>query len=135
MTQPVQYGLRIKAQASYLNNYQLIPLARTCELPGDFYGHPPAQALILDANAALVDQIEPSLEATWQQLMASPVAHFDESGLRVEGKLNWLHVASTEWLTTRCQDGKDQAESVRRLPHSHRRRDLLRYSQLHLYCP
>ena len=99
VTQPVQYGLRIKAQASYLNNYQLIPLARTCELLGDFYGHTPAQALILDANAALVDQIEPSLEATWQQLIASPVVHFDESGLRVEGKLNWLHVASTEWLT------------------------------------
>ncbi len=99
VTQPVQYGLRIKAQASYLNNYQLIPLARTCELLGDFYGHAPAEALILDANAALVDRIEPSLEATWQQLIASPVLHFDESGLRVEGKLNWLHVASTELLT------------------------------------
>jgi transposase len=99
VTQPVQYGLRIKAQAAYLNNYQLIPLARTCELLGDFYGHAPAEALILDANAALVDHIEPSLEAIWQQLIASPVLHFDESGLRVEGKLNWLHVASTEWLT------------------------------------
>lgn len=99
VTQPVQYGLRIKAQAAYLNNYQLIPLARTCELLGDFYGHTPAEALILDANAAVVDQIEPSLEATQRQLIASPVVHFDESGLRVEGKLNWLHVASTEWLT------------------------------------
>jgi transposase len=99
VTQPVQYGLRIKAQATYLNNYQLIPLARTCELLGDFYGHAPAEALILDANAAVVDQIEPSLEATQRQLIASPVVHFDESGLRVEGKLNWLHVASTAWLT------------------------------------
>jgi transposase len=99
VTQAVQYGLRIKAQAAYLNNYQLIPLARTCQLLGDFYGHAPAEALILDVNAALVDQIEPSLEATWQQLIASPVVHFDESGLRVEGKLNWLHVASTDWLT------------------------------------
>ena len=99
VTQPVQYGLRIKAQATYLNNYQLIPLARACELLGDFYGHTPTQALILDANAAVVDQIEPSLEATQRQLIASPVVHFDESGLRVEGKLNWLHVASTEWLT------------------------------------
>jgi len=97
--QPVQYGPRIKAQASYLNNYQLIPLARTCELLGDFYGHTPAEALVLDANAALVDQIEPSLDRVKQQLIASDVAHFDESGLRVEGKLNWLHVASTEHLT------------------------------------
>jgi transposase len=99
VTQPIQYGRRIKAQAAYLNNYQLLPLARACELLGDFYGHTPAEALILDANAALADQIEPSLEATRQQLIASPVVHFDESGLRVEGKLNWLHVASTEGLT------------------------------------
>ena len=99
VTQPVQYGLRIKAQAAYLNNYQLIPLARTCELLGDFYGHTPAEALILDANATLVDQIEPSLEAIQQQLIAAPVVHFDESGLRVEDKLNWLHVASTDRLT------------------------------------
>jgi transposase len=113
VTQPVQYGLRIKAQAAYLNNYQLIPLARTCELLGDFYGHTPAQALILDANAALVDQIEPSLEATWQQLIASPVVHFDESGLRVEGKLNWLHVASTEWLTYYTVHPKRGQEGMR----------------------
>jgi transposase len=99
VTQPVQYGLRIKAQAAYLNNYQLLPLARTCELLEDFYGHAPAEALILEANAAVVDRIEPSLEAIQQQLIASPVVHFDESGLRVEGKLNWLHVASTDRLT------------------------------------
>lgn len=99
VTQPVQYGLRLKAQATYLNTYQLIPLARTCELLGDFYGHTPAQALVLDANTVVVAQIEPSLDATQQQLLASPVVHFDESGLRVEGQLNWLHVASTQELT------------------------------------
>ena len=111
--QHVQYGLRIKAQAAYLNNYQLIPLARTCELLGDFYGHAPAEALILDANAALVDQIEPSLEATRQQLIASPVVHFDESGLRVEGKLNWLHVAGTDWLTYYTVHPKRGQEGMR----------------------
>jgi transposase len=99
VTQPVQYGPRIKAQISYLNNYQLIPWARTCQLLGDFYRHTPAEALVLESNAALVDGIEPSLDATWRQLIASDVVHFDESGLRVEGHLNWLHVASTTHLT------------------------------------
>jgi transposase len=99
VTQPVQYGPLLKAQASYLNNYQLIPLARTCELLGDFYGHRPSEAFVLQANATLVDQAEPSLATIKQQLIAADVAHFDESGLRVEGQLNWLHVASTQHLT------------------------------------
>ena len=99
VTQPVQYGPRLKAQAAYLNNYQLIPLARTCELLGDFYGHTPAEAFVLDANAALVGQASSSLAIIKQQLIGADVAHFDESGLRVEGKLNWLHVASTNDLT------------------------------------
>jgi transposase len=111
VTQPVQYGPRIEAQASYLNTYQLIPWARTCELLGDFYGHAPAEALVQQANAAVVDGIASSLEATKQQLMGSDVVHFDESGLRVEARLNWLHVASTDYLTyytvhpKRGQDG------------------------------
>jgi transposase len=111
VTQPVQYGPRIEAQASYLNTYQLIPWARTCELLGDFYGHAPAEALVQQANAAVVDGIASSLEATKQQLMGANVVHFDESGLRVEARLNWLHVASTDYLTyytvhpKRGQDG------------------------------
>ncbi len=99
VTQPVQYGPRLKAHASYLNNSQLIPLARTCELLGDFYGHRPAEALVLDANAALVDEIEPSLAQIKQPIISAEVAPFDESGLRVDGRLNWLHVASTPDLT------------------------------------
>ena len=99
VTRPVQYGPRLKAQAAYLNNYQLIPLARTCELLGDFYGHTPAEAFVLDANAALVEQASSSLAIIKQLLIGAEVAHFDESGLRVEGKLNWLHVASTNSLT------------------------------------
>ena len=94
VTQPVQYGPRLKAQAAYLNNYQLIPWARTCETLGDFYGHTPAEALVHEANTAMLEQTEPSRTVVKQQLVAADVAHFDESGLRVEGKLNWLHVTS-----------------------------------------
>lgn len=99
VNQPVQYGPRLRAQAAYLNTYQLIPLARTCELLGDFYNHKPAEALVLNANDAVSAEIEPSLTAVQGQLLASDVVHFDESGLRVEGQLNWLHVASTATLT------------------------------------
>jgi len=99
VTQPVQYGGRLKAQAVYLNTYQLLPLARVGELFADFYGRAPSEAFILAANHAVVEQVMPTLEAIKTQLAAADVIHCDESGLRVEGKLNWLHSAGTATLT------------------------------------
>ncbi|MEZ4706966.1 MAG: transposase [Caldilineaceae bacterium] len=92
---PTQYGPRIKAQASYLNSYHFIPLARTAELLTDFYGQSPSEAALIATNQQAVTQIQPTLTSIKEQLIASDVAHFDESGLRVAGHLQWLHVAST----------------------------------------
>jgi transposase len=99
ITQPTQYGPRLKAQASYLNNYHFIPLERTEELLTDFYGQSPSEPAIITANNQLVTQIDPALESIRQQLIANDVVHFDESGMRVAGQLHWLHVASTPHLT------------------------------------
>jgi transposase len=119
VTHPVQYGPRIKAQAVYLNNYQLIPLARTSELFRDFYGHSPTEAFVLASNTAVVQQTKTSLEAIQQQLIDAKVVNYDESGLRVEGKLNWLHSAGTRWLTfygVHPKRGKDGMQAVGILP-------------------
>jgi transposase len=99
VAQPTQYGPRVKAQASYLNNYHFIPLARTAELLTDFYGQAPSEAVIIAANQQMVAQTQASLKSIQQQIIAADVANFDESGLRVEGQLYWLHVASTATLT------------------------------------
>jgi transposase len=66
---------------------------------GDFYDHTPAEALVQEANVAMAEQTASSRVASKQQLIDAEVAQFDESGLRVAGKLNWLHVTSTEHLT------------------------------------
>ncbi|MDQ7033957.1 MAG: transposase, partial [Anaerolineae bacterium] len=75
----VQYGNRPKAQAVYLNSYQLLPLARICELFGDFYNHSPSESLILNGNSALVEAIEPTLEAIQAQIKRADTVHCDES--------------------------------------------------------
>jgi hypothetical protein len=32
-------------------------------------------------------------------ICSSPIVHFDKTGMRIEGKLHWLHVAGTDSLT------------------------------------
>lgn len=119
VSQPVQYGSRLKGQAVYLNVYQLLPWARIAELFGDFYGHQPSQALILSANTTLETQIVPALEAIQAQLIHEDVVHCDESGLRVEGKLNWLHSMGTERVTyyaVHPKRGQDAMQDIGLLP-------------------
>ena len=95
----VQYGKRIQAQATYLTMYQLLPLKRTCELFEDFYGHAPSEVVILGASSQIDEQIQPTLKAIYAQLVEADLLHHDETGMRVEGQLQWLHVSSTQHLT------------------------------------
>jgi len=99
VSQPVQYGPRILAQASYLNNYHFIPLERTEEVLTDLYGQAPTASVIMAASQRLATESKSCLARIQEQLRAAAVAHFDESSLRVMGKNHWLHVASTETLT------------------------------------
>ena len=99
VTQPTQYGLRLKAFACYLYGQQFIPFARIRELLTALYGDAPSEPVILAAMRQLAKRTQGSLAQIRQQLIAAPVVHFDESGMRVAGQLRWLHVASTEKLT------------------------------------
>ncbi|MEX2462554.1 MAG: IS66 family transposase [Paenibacillaceae bacterium] len=113
---PVQYGTGVKSLAVYLNQYQLLPYDRIQELFHDVFGHELSPATCVSANEYLYDRLDTVEANIAERIRTSDVAHFDETGMRVEGKRHWLHVASTHRYThysvhrKRGQEGMDEAD-------------------------
>jgi transposase len=100
VTQPVQYGDEIKAQMVYFNHYQMLPLERTAEVFETLYGQTISEGTIVEAGQEVSRQVSEANDAIRQHLTENEaVVHFDETGVRVERQLQWLHSASTERLT------------------------------------
>ena len=96
---PVHYGVGVKTWATYFQTQHFVPVERTAQIIEDLVGQRVAQVTLMKAVQECAAAIAPATAAIHDQLQAAPVVRFDESGLRVAGKLEWLHVASTESLT------------------------------------
>ena len=117
---PVQYGPRLRAAAVYLSQYQLVPLERVSETLADLFGCEGFSEGTLDSALdechEALGEVERSIK---EGILHSAVAHFDETGLEVGGKLNWLHVACTATLTHygwAAKRGPAGADSIGILP-------------------
>lgn len=99
VSQPVQYGSRIKALSVLLNNDYKLPLEKIEQLMGDLWGCSFNESTALTANTGMYQALEPIEEQIKSAILASDVAHFDETGMRVEKSLHWFHVASTSCFT------------------------------------
>lgn len=95
----VQYGPNVRALGVHLTQGQMLPYARAAELIHDVYGLTISPATLLAWVAEARAALQATADHIAERLHAAPVLNADESGLRVAGKLHWLHIAASETLT------------------------------------
>jgi transposase len=99
VTAPVQYGKRIAAFVLYLLHYQLLPEKRLAELMADLFGVSLVTATIARISQDCAQRFQGFADGVRDHVAAAPVKHMDETGFRIGGKTQWLHIASTVLLT------------------------------------
>ena len=115
----VQYGAGIKGLIVYLMEGQLLPSGRTCELLEDVFGCEVSEGSLYNARERCFEQLAPVAAQVKAAIEAAGVGHFDETGMRVNGKLMWLHVACTDGLTyyfIHAKRGKEAIDEMDILP-------------------
>lgn len=116
ITHQAQYGNRVKAFVLYLRNYQLLPLKRTTEFFSDIFSLSISQGTLVNMCKSGAKEFANITEYIKQNLIASDVVHFDETGISVDSKLHWVHSAGNNLYTyylahsKRGQDAIDAAD-------------------------
>ena len=116
---PVQYGPGVATVAVYLNQEQLLPLERSCEVLADLFNCPISEATLEKAVGQCHEQLAEAEAATKRGIEWARVAHFDETGVNIAAKTRWLHAASTASLTfyaTHQKRGREALDEIGVLP-------------------
>jgi transposase len=116
---PAQYGPGVRALIAYLCVYQHLPVERAARLLGDVLGTSVAAGTLQGVVAQGAAGLGQFTQAVRDQLAAAAVAHFDETGARVAGRLHWVHSASTPeltWQSVHPKRGKQAMDAAGVLP-------------------
>ena len=108
----VQYGNGVKGLMVYLMEGQLLPSRRTQEIFAEVFGCSISEGTLYNARAKCFEQLEPIAQQIKKQLTRAAVLHCDETSLRVNHQLQWLHVASTAKLTSYFVHDKRGREAI-----------------------
>jgi len=91
----VQYGPGVRSLTTLLNCGFALPIKKIQQLFTDLYGYCINESTITGNNINCHSLLGPVETAIKERLLEEPVGHSDETGVRVAGKLHWLHVFSS----------------------------------------
>lgn len=143
VTRPVQYGASVKAEAVYMSAYQLLPFERVQGFFQEQAGIELSQGTLHNVCQETYDLLARFEEIARLQLRGAAIAHFDETGVNIAGKLSWLHSASNDQWTlygAHAKRGKEGIESLGIFPyfsgiacHDHWK-PYFKYDCIHVLC-
>lgn len=90
---PVQYRPRITAIILYLYVGQFLSKKRAAQALAELFGTPVCEGTVATMTKRAADGLDGFLSEVTDWIVESAVAGFDETGLRVAGKLHWVHCA------------------------------------------
>lgn len=109
---PVQYGSRVHALVSLLSVEQSMPVGRIGELFASLTGYALNENTVSTSIQRMYERLREDEAAIKAQALSSHVAHADESGARVGGKLHWAHNFVSELFTYLFVHEKRGAEAL-----------------------
>lgn len=116
----VQYGSGIKGLMIDLLDGQLLPSERVCQLMSDVFACELSEGTLYNTRERCFEALVPVELSVKTALQVAAVVHFDETGMRVNGQLFWLHVACTSGLTyyfIHPKRGQKAMDAMDILPH------------------
>lgn len=109
---PVQYGARVQALTVYFAHQHFIPVDRVCQIFEDVFGFSISPGTCSNIDKKLFRRLESFERSLKTYLLAARVLHFDETGMRCEKKLRWVHVASSQLATLYTIHAKRGQEAI-----------------------
>lgn len=119
VTHSTQYGANIKALITNLNIYQALPFKRIQEFLEDVFDLHLSQGTIANILKKGFLSLEKVEELFKRELIKSEIAHADETGTKVNGKMQWIHSFSNDKytvLTSHKNRGKKALEDAGIIP-------------------
>jgi transposase len=83
----------------YFQTEHFLPYTRLTRISQALYGQPLSEATVVAAQERTYVNLATFEQAVGEQLLLAASLHADETGLRVAGRLHWLHVLSNAHLT------------------------------------
>lgn len=117
---PVQYGERVQGLVTYFAHQHFIPVDRVCQIFEDVFGVNISPGTCSNIDEKLFQQLESFESGLKTYLLGAQVLHFDETGMRCEKKLRWVHVASSlvaTLYTMHAKRGQEAMDEAEILPH------------------